>query len=230
MTRESTYFILLTFLLTACSGMPDMPASDYYNISDLQIRLIVKHPTDSIVPTNVHNPIHFCRKLEMTTFIDTTKKIGVTMRFLQDNEANANYGPYEKGGLIEKIKDISISFENGISKKDITTDLKGDSTIIDYLWLNENYKSTLFQSWSTSDSGCYRTWYYRDIPALIKMSNSYKPLDIDCCGTDWLFWLDKSVINGLSFKPTKLKMQVTLVDSTGNKFRQLTDSTEINAP
>ena len=45
---------------------------------------------------------------------------------------------------------------------------------------------------------------------------------------DYIFWLDKKIINELPFKLTMLKMKIAPVDTSGTKHRQLKDSIKIN--
>jgi hypothetical protein len=197
----------------------------YYNIEDTSIRLIFKHETDTLYKDQYERhynlPGKYYKLLSTTNKIDTIHKLGIQIKFWAKiimNEKGAYYGYCPKNGLLERINNINISLINGSDTLEITPFLFGDSTIYEVKWRTYNYKKTPY-TWGNCP-------YFRDIKSMIKSLNNGSELGL-IPYHDYVFWLDNNVIKDITFKPTYLRMKISLVDSTGTKHRQLIDSVKL---
>jgi len=197
----------------------------YYNIDDASIRLIMRHNSDTLCKTNydqINNlPGKYFKFLSTTNKIDTVNKLGVQIKLWAKiimNEKGAYYGEYPKNGLLKKIDKIVILFRNDNMSIDITNFLIGDSTISEVKWRKCEYKKLPY-TWGSCP-------YIKNVKSMVNMLNDGDKLN-RIPNHDYIFWLDKEAIKSISFKPTYLQMRITLIDTTGTKNRELTDSIKI---
>jgi hypothetical protein len=221
---NSLFLGLVTIVIafSSCQIGPTTPNGDYYNIKKADIFIVKKYDEDSL-NIDINNDTGYCKKLEIINSLNTSSSIGIMLRMEADRNNNANYGPYEKGGLIEKIKTISIFIENDGQKKEITSELYGDSAIIKYQWRDEDYADNP-NSNHVSSIDCNQTFYYPTISSLIKMGNGYKIESESITDTDYFFWIRKSFLKSLHFTPKILTLKVETIDGTSGHIKKITDT------
>ena len=242
MGKHTIYTVLIIFIsLESCSLFKNFIIEDdgYYNIDDASIRLIVQHEVDTFIQSNYEKANSLsgnrCKKLEMINLLDSSKQLGVAMRFWPKQGPNDNYGPFKSGGLAAKIKNINIYFSSKESKLEISRFLKGKKDFGPYVWRNklDTFKPNLLKGGSAYRKAGYLSPNIKDIPALIKMGSSDSEMYLEnrLYGFDILFWLNNSIFEDLPFEPELLKMEIEFIDSKGLTTQIITDSTKIiNAP
>lgn len=213
--------------MSSCANLIPHNLTDnaFYNVDDASIRLVVKHNSDTLFKSSYEQtnnfPGKFYKLLSTTNKIDTVSKLGIQRKLWAKiimNEKGTYYGNFPKNGLLEKISGINISFENDNEILDITPLLFGDSTIREVKWRNYNYKKLPY-TWGQCP-------YFKDINSMVKSLNNGSELE-RIPNHDYVFWIDGNVFKTISFKPTYLQLKISLVDSTGTKYRQVSDSIKI---
>lgn len=226
---------ILTITLTSCIVFPKLSNNAFYHIDDTSIRLVVKHDKDSLVRTNyevTYNlPGHSCTNLSTTDKLDTSQRTGVAIRFwtsiVMNDKHTAFYGEYAKRGLLDKIENIEISLVNGVNRMEIAQKLRGDTSTTAFIFRKYDAKKSSY-GYRMTNANCLYNPYFTDIDAWKETLNQKPHILKDVFRYDFMFWLDRQTLSGLTFKPETLEVKITLVDSTGLKRRQLTDWTKIN--
>lgn len=209
-----------------------MTDNAYYNIKESSVRLIKKTEKDSIVKTSyesTHNlPGSKCNLFSVTNTFDTLSKLGISIRLWADiikSEKSTYYGDYPKLGLLDKIHSLKVVAEGDSKEFDITSFIRGDSTIRDFFW--ERYDSKGLSYGYYSSQNCYKLPFFHDIDSLLTTLNSQASKLERITNYDFIFWLDKKIISSIDFKPSYLSMTMTLTDSTGKEFRNIIDKWKI---
>jgi hypothetical protein len=195
----------------------------FYNINESSVRLIINTGRDSSVKTNyeqTHNlPGSSCKLLTVTNSFDTLARLGISIRLWANiikPEKSTFYGDYPSLGLLEKIQSLKITLENQDKSIEITNFLKGDSTISNFIW-----GKYLLEYSHYSNRNCFVLPYFQNTEDLLKTLNKEADKLKRIPNYDFIFWLDKNLISNIGFKPTLLKMSMTLVDSTGRQHRNI---------
>jgi hypothetical protein len=230
--RKSNFLIILLFstVIASCIfKVPNHSDNAYENINDVSIRLIIRHPMDSLVRTDYEKrnqlPGNYCAKLETVEVLDSNLIHGVAIRFWTDivmKEQGNFYGAYPKNGILDKITNVNVVLSNSQFEKDITHELMGDSTINAYVWKKHNYKKSPLSNY-IKDGGL-KPVYFENTDHWTQELNHHADTLEWVSRYDYLFWFNNKTIRNLSFEPEWLKIRVTLTDSTLTKNRMLTDS------
>ncbi len=230
--RKSNLLIILllsTGIGSCIFKVPSHSDNAYENISDVSIRLIVRHAEDSLVRTDYEKrnnlPGNVCAKLETVDQLDPNQSQGVAIRFWSEvvmNEPGTFYGAYPKNGLLEKISKVNVVLASNKLEKDITKELFGDSTITSFVWKKHNYKKSPLSNY-TRDGGLKPVYFENTDHWTNELNHNAVTLEW-VSRYDYLFWFENKTIRNLEFEPEWLKIRMTLTDSTLTKNRIITDS------
>lgn len=86
-TLNTPIFFVLPFIIVGCFRFipKNITNNAYEDINDVSIRLMYRHPADTLVKTNYErtNKLlgNICPKIETTLDFDTINKLGVAIRF-----------------------------------------------------------------------------------------------------------------------------------------------------
>lgn len=231
------FILLLTFLsLTTISCFRFFPKNltdnAFEEIEDVSIRLMYQHEIDSTIRTNYDItydlPEKVCSKLETTNQIDTSRNLGVAIRFWSKivmNEEGTFYGPFPKNGLLYKITDLNILISKNDTEKDITELLKGKPELTSFSWKKYDHKK-LPLAWIRHNEG-YKVPYFENIEIFIKSLNEDLQKIEEISNYDFLFWFEKEDINFHDFDPKYLKIRLVLSDTLGLEHKIISDSMKI---
>ncbi len=213
--------ILLAILsLLSCSAifLPAKSDNAWYSVQDCSIRLIVKHNLDTLYKTayelNYNLPGKYYPLLSTTEKANLDLPKGVQIKLWTKiimNQKGGFYGNFPKNGLLEKIDSLTIFLTNNFDTLDITHYLKGDSTIKEMKWRECNYKKLPY-SWGDIP-------YFENIDSWVSVMNAKSSSLKRIPNHDYIFWINKKIINNISFKPTTIQINLTLIDSLGIKKR-----------
>jgi hypothetical protein len=115
---------------------------------------------------------------------------------------------------------LEILFANNTRALDIAPFLYGDSARLGIKWRKCDYKKLPYRQG--------KSIYFENISAWVSILNNTSASLRRVPDHDYIFWIDRKIFDGLPFKPDKLQINISLVDSTGTKHRKLTDSIFIN--
>jgi len=222
--------LLLSVLIGSCIfKLPNLTDNAYENIKDVSIRLVVRHPKDSLVRTDYEKqnnlPGNVCAKLETVDQFDSNKTNGVAIRFWTEvvmNEQGTFYGAFPKNGMLEKISKLNVILSANHLEKDITKELFGDSTITAYVWKKNTYKKAPTSTYM--HNGGLKPAYFENTEDWTTGLNERADSLEWVSRYDYLFWFNNKILSTLNFEPEWLKIRMTLTDSTFTKNRILTDS------
>lgn len=214
------FFLAAVLQLSSCFLLLPGNLTDnaYYDLNDASVRLVVKHPNDTLYKTqyeiNNNLPGNIFPLLSSTYSIDTASRLGIQLKLwaaiVMKNEGTF-YGPYPKNGLLNKVDKIQIILKNNSSQLELSPYLHGDSTLKKIMWRKYEYKKTPY-TWGQA-LNC------PDIATMIQWLNDGSKLN-NIPRHDYIFWFDKSVWKKMDFQPTKIVLHMTLVD-TNRKFNKI---------
>jgi len=202
------------------------------NIEDVSIRLIYRHTTDTLVKTNYERTYNLsgnvCPKIETTSDFNSSKNLGVAIRFwtrIVMNEEGTFYGPFPKNGLLNKVELVNVSLSDDKNSVDISNWLEGDSLIENFIW--KEYDSKKISKQWIMYKGCLRSPYFENTSDWITTLNNKMDTLEWANHYDYLFWFNTDDFKKINFSPNELKIKLITVDSNGVRNQPLLDSIKI---
>lgn len=230
MTRFS--IAILSLLFSSCWVPRNLTDRAYYDIKESSVRLITKADKDTIVKTTYESthdlPGSKCNLFSVTNTLDSSSKLGISIRLWADivkPEKSTYYGNYPKLGLLDKIHTLKIAIEGDNNEFNITSLIRGDSTIKEFFWRKYDLKGLSYGHYSNLN--CYVLPFFPNIDSLLTTLNDRANKLERITNYDFIFWFDKNAISAIDFKPRYLSLTMTLSDSTGKQFRNITDKWKI---
>ncbi|NOT38718.1 MAG: hypothetical protein HOP11_15195 [Saprospiraceae bacterium] len=224
--------VILSLFFSSCLVPRNLTDSAYYNIKESSVRLITKSDKDTIVKTtyeSTHNlPGSKCNLFSVTNTLDSSSKLGISIRLWADivkPEKSTYYGNYPKLGLLDKIHSLKIAIEGDNREFNITSLIRGDSTIKEFFWGKYDSKGLSYSHYSSLN--CYLLPFFPDTDSLLTTLNNRAGKLERITNYDFIFWFDKNPISNIDFKPRYLSLTMTLSDSTSKQFRNITDKWKI---
>lgn len=144
------------------------------------------------------------------------------------NEEGSFYGAYPKNGLLNKVESVSISLLNDENSHDITSWLKGDSLVENFIW--KKYDSKKVTKIWYNYKGCLLSPYFKNTQDWIYSLNNKMDTLKWANHYDYMFWITPYDLKKMNFSPNKLKIKLVTVDSTGLRNRPILDSIRIKTP
>ena len=226
--------VFLLLLLNSCyRNYPTNFTHDAYeDLSDVSIRLFFRHEKDTLLKLHYdveHNlPGHVCSLIETTNQVDSNREIGFAIRFWSEvvlEQEGTFYGLYPTNGLLNKIDSIKVTLTANSLEEDISNCISGDSIIDAFVWGKFDYKKLPYGSYYYK--GGQKNHFFEGLNQFKTSLNTQVEKFEGIDKYDFLFWIDPNKCKNLISNADKIKVEVKLIDSTGNYTKTLLDSMEI---